>query len=243
VQAGSADAKAGLGRNAAATPDAEVPPSPNDTVPSHDGAPDGAGVSGNIGELSDDGGVNRAVAGPVDDFLPHAAAPAGSPGRRARRAPRPPRAARARWGRGRRGRDEPGPEWLPDDPWRPGDQELSWLAPDDPASDAPANPRSPEPQAVAPASHADGLDAAGPQLTAAGLPQRPRSVARHEPAPAPAASDQSDSAPPANRAPEQVLDLLARFEAGRRRAASDAHVDSDGTDATDARVTQGPEDR
>ena len=56
--------------------------------------------------------------------------------------------------------------------------------------------------------------------------------------PAPSAPERPDAPP--NRAPEQVLELLARFEAGRRRGALDAHHD---VAAAEAGVTQGPEDR
>jgi hypothetical protein len=241
VQAGSADANPAPGRQAAAAPvHGDAPTAPHGSGASDDRA----GMIGDVDDISDTGGVDHAVTGPVDDFLPHAAAQTGSPSRRARRAQRPPRSPRARWGRARRGQDEPGPEWLATEPWRGEDRELSWLASEEPAAEAPVNQSIPEPPPVAPEpSRADEHDAAGRHLTAAGLPQRTRGVPPHEPAPVPAGPDQSESAPPANRAPEQVLDLLARFEAGRRRAASGAHNDGGAPDATDARVTQGPEDR
>ncbi len=201
--------------------------------------------------------VDSAQTSLVDDFLPHASDTSAASTRRARRrSPRPARIERASRSRGRMRRNRDGgvsDEWL--DPERlstDADQGVSWLRPEEPAPasghpvaeqvaavDRPAPPeQDQEPRD-------DDLDraAAGRPLTAAGLPQRqPRDAATATPPGPPpdvASSRGETHDAPANRAPEQVMELLARFEAGRRRGALDAHNE---TAPTEARVPGRPED-
>jgi hypothetical protein len=78
------------------------------------------------------------------------------------------------------------------------------------------------------------------RITAAGLPQRRRAPQPVEAAPQPPAPGDDESAQLANRAPEHVLELLAQFEAGRSRGASDAHTD---LPVDESAVAQASEDR
>jgi hypothetical protein len=174
----------------------------------------------------------------VDDFLPHAAGSAGSRSRRTRRAPRAPRAGRASR-RAQRARDDAGPdEWLAPDGWHADeDQGLSWLTPDDAP---PPTPSPPAPLSPAPLSGSAGAGESAERITAAGLPQRRRAPQPVEAATQPPAAGDDESAQLANRAPEHVLELLAQFEAGRSRGASDAHTD---LPVDESAVAQASEDR
>lgn len=202
------------------------------------------------GDSTEPAGEGAVFGGPVDDFLPHGASPIDVPARRVR-APRPARPARAQRGlarRRRRGEDHEG--WLAPEGWR-SDEELSWLVPDDDPSAPPATDPTPEPGLLPQAQARDDGDtrvgpeqgvAGGPMVTAAGLPQRRPHMPADMPADAraPAPVDQSDGAARANRAPEQVLELLAQYEAGRRRGVMDANADAN---PAEAGVPHGSEDR
>jgi hypothetical protein len=134
--------------------------------------------------------------------------------------------------------------WLEPEGWHSDDDELSWLVPDDdgdvaaPARDKPAVPAAPPvvaapataaPTAASPVTPSPVIQSPVPDATPttpSGLPQRVRG-SHVDPAVAEPAQPTEPAAvsAPTQRAPEQVFELLARYEAGRRRGMTAAHTD------------------
>lgn len=231
VQAGAADPNA-VAERATSTPgrapDTETPV----------GAETAGAAEADVADLT--------LGGAVDDFLPHSAQ-SGALRRRARRAPRPPRGTRAPWARRRRDADDNGDDWLTADALHDEHEGLSWLVGEEPPAStlmpAPADPETrpagPPVERTAPpglpkrgdgegnAAESTEHEVEGDRITSAGLPRRQPGLPGRQPAPVVAPPQQQDDTPPPNRAPEQVLELLARFEAGRRRGSVDAHTDAE----------------
>ncbi|HEX4778825.1 MAG TPA: ATP-binding protein, partial [Acidimicrobiia bacterium] len=158
----------------------------------------------------------------ADDFLPHVERQPTAPSR----ASRPPR-SRPSFSLRRRQTREPD-AWLEPEGWRTDDDdELSWLVPDEGGTAAPGEDESSratapvaQPAVAPPAVAPPPPDATG--TTPSGLPQRVRG-SHVEPASAQPAAVSG----PSQRAPEQVFELLARYEAGRRRGMTAAHTEDD----------------
>jgi len=161
----------------------------------------------------------------ADDFLPRVDRPHAPSTSRA------PRGSRTRPSFSLRRRHAHEPDaWLEPEGWHDDDDHLSWLVPDDgdAASVAPTDtatavttPRTAEPVPTTPS----------------GLPQRVRGSHVE----APPAEPAPVAAAPTQRAPEQVFELLARYEAGRRRGVTAAHAD--GSTAGEPAGVDGTEER